>query len=151
MAGRGSGGSTRTHEGGGAPYDLIASVNANLPLDAVILFKNTGAQLSLWARETVPSDVVTVMASTLLASAEVLLEHFGDARPSSFVLETERRSILFHRVDAQVTLALVAPKSMPASQLRAEASRLARAVRNAEASPASTAPEGIRVRRSRSP
>jgi len=130
----------------GAPYNLLASVNTDLPIDAAILFKNTGAQLAIWTRTPVAPDVVSVMASTLLASTEVLLENFGDVHPASFVVETDRRCILFDRVDSQVILALVAPISVSRVQLREEAERLADAVRGAETatSPRSTDPAKVR-------
>ncbi len=119
-----------------------------MPIDAVILFKNTGAQLALWTRTPVPSDVVTVMSSTLLASTEVLLENFGDVRPASFVVETDRRCVLFHRVDSQIVLALVAPRSVARGQLREEAERLAKAVRDAEPPSAPGSTDGMKVRKS---
>ncbi len=104
-----------------------------MPLDAAVLFKSTGAQLAAWTREAVASDVVTVMASTLLASTEVLLENLGDVRPASFFVETDHRCILFHRIDSQVILALVAPKSVARGQLREEADRLVKRIQNAGA------------------
>ena len=127
------------------PFDLLSSIDPTVPLDGVVLIKNTGAQLALWTRTSVPSDVVTVMASTLLASADMILETFGEPRPSSLVVESDRRCIFFQRYDAQVTLVLIAPRSLPRSQLRDEAYRITKSLRRTEAS-ASPPSERIRVR-----
>ena len=123
------------------PLAVLSAIDPTVPLDAVVLFKRTGAQLALWTRNPVPSDVVTVMASTLLASAETILETLGDARPTSLTVETDRRRILFTRIDSQVALALVAPKTLAEAALRSEAYRLAQALKDAKA------PETVSVER----
>lgn len=116
------------------PLAVLSAIDPTLPLDAVVLFKHTGAQLALWTRNPVPSDVVTVMASTLLASAETILETPGDARPTSLTVETDRRRILFTRIDSQVALALVAPKTLTEGALRDEAYRLAHTLKDVKPS-----------------
>ena len=123
------------------PLAVLSAIDPTVPLDAVVLFKHTGAQLALWTRNPVPSDVVTVMASTLLASAETVLEALGDARPTSLTVETDRRRILFTRIDSQVALALVAPKTLAEAALRSEAYRLSQALKDAKA------PETVSVER----
>jgi len=72
------------------PVALLSAIDPDLPLDAVVLFKDTGTQLALWTRNPTPPDVVPVMASTLLASAESVLESIGDERPRTVTVETDR-------------------------------------------------------------
>src|SRR3990172_7506700 len=128
---------------------VLSAIDPTAPLDAFVLFKRTGAQLALWTRNPVPSDVVTVMASTLLASAETILETLGDARPTSLTVETDRRRILFTRIDSQVALAIVAPKTLTEGALRSEAYRLAQALKDVTPAEPSTG-ERMSVQTSRS-
>jgi len=110
------------------PVALLSAIDPDLPLDAVVLFKDTGTQLALWTRNPTPPDVVPVMASTLLASAESVLESIGDERPRTVTVETDRRRILLQRIDSQIALALVGSKTLSEGALRDEAFRLARAI-----------------------
>jgi predicted regulator of Ras-like GTPase activity (Roadblock/LC7/MglB family) len=122
---------------------LIGAIDPTLSLDAVVLFKDTGAQLAIWTRDPTSPEVVTVMASTLLGSAETLLESLGDVRPTSFMLETDRRRVLLQRTDAGMALALVASKIVSEATLHAEAYRLASVVRSVRLK--ETSPRGDRV------
>ncbi|MGQ0797408.1 MAG: roadblock/LC7 domain-containing protein [Methanobacteriota archaeon] len=131
------------------PTTFLSAIDPDLPLDAVVLFKDTGAQLALWTRNPTPPDVVTVMASTLLASAETVFETIGDGRPRALTVETDRRRILVQRIDSQVVLALVASKAFPEGSLKDEANRLSRAVGSAMP-PAREASTGMPLRASRS-
>ena len=114
---------------GQAWEDIVSLPSTREPdgsLEAAILFKRTGALLSAWTRAPVAQDVVTVMAATLLGSVQTLIEAIGDASPASVILETDLRRILVAKVDSQVALLLVAPKSVSQSTLRQSARRILR-------------------------
>src|SRR5438094_149323 len=52
------------------PIDLSSVVESREPLEAVLLITRTGTQLGTWTRNSVPVDVLSVMAATLVGSIE---------------------------------------------------------------------------------
>jgi len=59
------------------PIDLSSVVESQQPLEAVLLITRTGAQLGAWTRNSVPIDVLSVMAATLVGSIETLMTALG--------------------------------------------------------------------------
>ena len=63
------------------PIDLSSVVESQQPLEAVLLITRTGAQLGAWTRNSVPIDVLSVMAATLIGSIETLMTALGASSP----------------------------------------------------------------------
>lgn len=106
------------------PTALLSAIDLDGPLDAMLLLKRTGAQLAVWTRDPAPLDVLTVMAATLLGSLNMMMEALGEPNPQTAVIDTDVRRMLAARVDSQVALFLIAPRTTSESALREEAQRL---------------------------
>ena len=102
-----------------APIDLSSAVGSQEPLEAVLLITRTGAQLGAWTRNSVPVDVLSVMAATLVGSIETLMTALGAASPREVSLMIDGRRVFVSKVNAQVVLVIVAAGGMTEVALRA--------------------------------
>src|SRR5439155_20963546 len=94
------------------PVDLSSVVESHEPLEAVLLITRAGTQLGAWTRNTVPVDVLSVMAATLVGSIETLMTALGASRPHEVSLITDGRRVFLTKVNAQVVLVIVAAGAM---------------------------------------
>jgi len=101
------------------PIDLSSAVGSQEPLEAVLLITRTGAQLGAWTRNSVPIDVLSVMAATLVGSIETLMTALGAASPREVSLMIDGRRVFVSKVNAQVVLVIVAAGGMTEVALRA--------------------------------
>src|SRR2546426_2366181 len=90
------------------PIDLSSVVESQQPLEAVLLITRTGAQLGAWTRNSVPIDVLSVMAATLVGSIETLMTALGASSPREVYLMIDGRRVFVSKVNAQVVLVIVA-------------------------------------------
>src|SRR3989442_2089863 len=100
------------------PIDLSSAVGSQEPLEAVLLITRTGAQLGAWTRNSVPIDVLSVMAATLVGSIETLMTALGAASPREVSLMIDGRRVFVRRVNAQVGLVIVAARGENRGGLR---------------------------------
>lgn len=96
----------------------------HVAIDAILFLKRTGVPIAVWTREPIPSEVVTVMAATMLSSIDTLMTVFGGKRPENVVVETDGRRILSRALDSSAILVIVAPLATRVHILRKEARRL---------------------------
>src|SRR6266571_4307753 len=101
------------------PIDLSSVVESQQPLEAVLLITRTGAQLGAWTRNSVPIDVLSVMAATLVGSIETLMTALGASSPREVSLMIDGRRVFVSKVNAQVVLVIVAAGGMTEVALRA--------------------------------
>jgi len=101
------------------PIDLSSVVESQQPLEAVLLITRTGAQLGAWTRNSVPIDVLSVMAATLIGSIETLMTALGASSPREVSLMIDGRRVFLSKVNAQVVLVIVAAGAMTEVALRA--------------------------------
>jgi predicted regulator of Ras-like GTPase activity (Roadblock/LC7/MglB family) len=101
------------------PIDLSSVVEFQEPLEAVLLITRTGAQLGAWTRNSVPVDVLSVMAATLVGSIETLMTALGASSPREVSLMIDGRRVFVSKVNAQVVVVVVAAASMTEVALRA--------------------------------
>src|SRR3989441_1050249 len=101
-----------------APIDLSSAVGSQEPLEAVLLITRTGAQLGAWTRNSVPVDVLSVMAATLVGSIETLMTALGAASPREVSLMIDGRRGFRGKGNAQVVLVIVAAGGMTDVALR---------------------------------
>src|SRR3989442_4286072 len=101
------------------PIDLSSAVGSQEPLEAVLLITRTGAQLGAWTRNSVPIDVLSVMAATLVGSIETLMTALGAASPREVSLMFDGRRVFVSKVNAQGLLAILAAGGVAEEALRA--------------------------------
>jgi predicted regulator of Ras-like GTPase activity (Roadblock/LC7/MglB family) len=101
------------------PIDLSSVAVSQEPLEAVLLITRTGAQLGAWTRNSVPVDVLSVMAATLVGSIETLMTALGASSPRDISLMIDGRRVFLSKVNAQVVLVIVAAAGMTEVALRA--------------------------------
>src|SRR5438128_8052923 len=94
------------------PADRSAVVESHEPLEAVLLITRAGTQLGAWTRNTVPTDVLIVMAATLVGSIETLLTALGASSPHEISLIIDGRRVFLTKVNAQVVPVIVAAGTM---------------------------------------
>src|SRR5437016_8781440 len=88
------------------PIDLSSVVESREPLEAVLLITRTGTQLGTWTRNSVPVDVLSVMAATLVGSIETMMTALGASSPHEVSLMIDGRRVFMSKVNAQVVLVI---------------------------------------------
>jgi len=110
------------------PVDLSSILEAEEPIEAVLLITRTGAQLGAWTRNTVPLEVLTVMAATFLGSIETLLAALGGTSPQEVSMVVDSRRVLAAKLNAQVVIVFVAGGQMAEGDLRTAMRRIVKAL-----------------------
>lgn len=110
------------------PIDLSSVVESNEPLEAVLVITRTGAQLGAWTRNSVPVDVLSVMAATLVGSIETLMAALGASSPQEVSLVIDGRRVLVRKVSHQVVVVVVAASGMTDLALRATARQIVKSL-----------------------
>src|SRR5213593_3177786 len=64
-----------------ASLSFLSAIDTEGGLDAVLFLRRTGSVLASWTRDGIRLDVVSVMAATMLASVDTIIEALGG--PSS--------------------------------------------------------------------
>ncbi|HLE55186.1 MAG TPA: roadblock/LC7 domain-containing protein [Thermoplasmata archaeon] len=106
------------------PPDFFASIETTGPLEAAILLKRNGQSLAAWTKRSIPLEVITVMAATMLGSLETLVETLGESTPESLSITTGKTRIFLQKLEPAAALVLVAHASVSETQLRDTARRL---------------------------
>ena len=60
-----------------AALSFLSAIDTERGLDAVLFVRRTGLVLASWTREGTRLDVVSVMAATMLASVDTIIESVG--------------------------------------------------------------------------
>ncbi len=68
--------------------------------------------LASWTRDGIRLDVVSVMAATMLASVDTIVEALGGPSSRSISIASGDRQIIATKVGSQAFLFVVAPKSV---------------------------------------
>ena len=110
------------------PIDLSSVVESREPLEAVLLITRTGTQLGTWTRNSIPVDVLSVMAATLVGSIETMMTALGASSPHEVSLMIDGRRVFVSKVNAQVVLVIVAAGGMTEVALRATMRQIVKAL-----------------------
>jgi predicted regulator of Ras-like GTPase activity (Roadblock/LC7/MglB family) len=103
---------------GGLPLDaLLEDVEATAGLDVAILLTRTGEVLAGGARGGLRPDVIGVMAATMTASVDTLLEELRVRRPDLLLVEAGGRRFVVSRTGDDNLLVLAAPSTSSKRQL----------------------------------
>src|SRR6267143_2446068 len=93
-----------------AALSFLSAVKPDLGLDAVLLLRRTGLVLASWTREGIRHDIVGVMAATMLASIDTIIETLGGSTPRSVSIESDQHQMVATKVNSKSFLVLIAPK-----------------------------------------
>jgi predicted regulator of Ras-like GTPase activity (Roadblock/LC7/MglB family) len=93
-----------------AALSFLSAVKPDLGLDAVLLLRRTGLVLASWTREGIRHDIVGVMAATMLASIDTIIETLGGSTPRSVSIESDQHHMVATKVNSKSFLVLIAPK-----------------------------------------
>jgi len=95
-----------------AALSFLSAIDTERGLDAVLFVRRTGLVLASWTREGTRLDVVSVMAATMLASVDTIIESIGGPTPEEISVDTESHQIVATKVNSRAFLVVIAPKSV---------------------------------------
>jgi len=93
-----------------AALSFLSAVDTDLGLDAVLFLRRTGLVLASWTREGIRLDIVSVMAATMLASIDTIVETLGGSLPKSVSVDSGQHQMVATKVDGKAFLVVIAPK-----------------------------------------
>jgi len=73
-----------------AALSFLSAIDPERGIDAALFLRRTGLVLASWTREGIRLDVVSVMAATMLASIDTILEALGGSASESVAVEGGR-------------------------------------------------------------
>ena len=101
-----------------ASLSFLSAIDTDGGLDAVLFLRRTGSVLASWTRDGIRLDVVSVMAATMLASVDTIVEALGGPSSRSISVASGDRQIIATKVGSQAFLFVVAPKSVSQRYVR---------------------------------
>jgi predicted regulator of Ras-like GTPase activity (Roadblock/LC7/MglB family) len=101
-----------------AALSFLSAIDPERGLDAALFVRRTGLVLASWTREDIRLDVVSVMAATMLASVDTIIEAIGGHASQVVSLETDEHQIVATKVDSKAFLIVIAPKTVHRSVIR---------------------------------
>lgn len=119
-----------------ASLTFLSAIDTESGLDAVLFLRKTGAVLASWTREGIRLDVVSVMAATMLASVDTIVEALGGPSSRSITVTSHDRQIVATKVGSQAFLFVIAPNSVSAKYVRTTVRRLVERLTTASAATA---------------
>lgn len=128
-----------------ASLSLLSAIDPESELEAVLFLRRTGIVLASWTARGIPTDVLTVMAATMLASIETMVGALGSRGSDSVRVETDDRRILSTKVGSQSFLVVIAPKDVSPEYLQTVSGVLGERLGSAKS--AGPAPQQISDRR----
>src|SRR5438477_5192782 len=101
-----------------AALSFLSAIDPERGLDAVLFLRRTGSVLASWTRDGIRLDVVSVMAATMLASVDTIIEALGGPSSRSISVASGDRQIVATKVGSQAFLFVVAPRSVSQRYVR---------------------------------
>src|SRR5438128_9102200 len=95
-----------------ASLSFLSAIDTDGGLDAVLFLRRTGSVLASWTRDGIRLDVVSVMAATMLASVDTIVEALGGPSSRSISVASGDRQIVATKVGSQAFLFVVAPRTV---------------------------------------
>src|SRR5207245_9473651 len=93
-----------------ASLSFLSSIDTEGGLDAVLFLRRTGSVLASWTRDGIRLDVVSVMAATMLASVDTIIEALGGPGSRTISVANGERQTIATKVGPQALLILVAQR-----------------------------------------
>jgi len=101
-----------------ASLSFLSAIDTEGGLDAVLFLRRTGSVLASWTRDGIRLDVVSVMAATMLASVDTIVEALGGPSSRSISVTSGDRQIVATKVGSQAFLFVIAPKTVSQRYVR---------------------------------
>lgn len=95
-----------------ASLSFRSAIDPDSGLDAALFVRRTGLVLASWTREGVRLEVVSVMAATMLASIDTIVETLGAPTPKSAWVDSGGYHMAATKVGSQAFLVVIAPKKV---------------------------------------
>ncbi len=76
-----------------AALSFLSAIDPERGIDAALFLRRTGLVLASWTREGIRLDVVSVMAATMLASIDTILEALGGSASESVARSAVRKTV----------------------------------------------------------
>src|SRR5256712_11340558 len=92
-----------------ASLSFLSSIDTEGGLDAVLFLRRTGSVLASWTRDGIRLDVVSVMAATMLASVDTIVEALGGPSSRSISATSGDRPIIATTLSSQAVPFPLAP------------------------------------------
>src|SRR5467141_23516 len=73
---------------------FLSAIDTDRGLDAALFVRRTGLVLASWTREGIRLDVVSVMAATMLASVDTIIESIGGSASDTISVDTDTHQIV---------------------------------------------------------
>src|SRR2546423_13443100 len=94
-----------------AALSFLSGIDPDLGLDAALFVRRTGLVLSSWMREGIRLDVVSVMAATMLASVDTIIESVGGPTPDGIAIDKDAHGIVRYTVNSRAVPGATAPNT----------------------------------------
>ena len=107
-----------------ASLSFLSSIDTEGGLDAVLFLRRTGSVLASWTRDGIRLDVVSVMAATMLASVDTIIEALGGPSSRSISVTSGDRQIIATKLGSQAFLFVIAPRNVSQRYVRKAAREL---------------------------
>jgi predicted regulator of Ras-like GTPase activity (Roadblock/LC7/MglB family) len=101
-----------------AALSFLSAIDPERGIDAALFLRRTGLVLASWTREGIRLDVVSVMAATMLASIDTIVEALGGSTSGSVIVESGDRQIVAAKVGSKAFLVVIARKSVSRTVVR---------------------------------
>src|SRR5881296_3316541 len=108
-----------------ASLSFLSAIDTDGGLDAVLFLRRTGSVLASWTRDGIRLDVVSVMAATMLASVDTIVEALGGPSSRSISVMSGDRQIVATKLGSQAFLFVVAPRAVSQRYVRKAVRELA--------------------------
>src|SRR5438445_13781333 len=92
-----------------ASLSFLSAIDTEGGLDAVLFLRRTGSVLASWTREGIRLDVVSVMAATMLASLDTIVEALGGPSSRSISVASGDRPLRATKLRSQAVVSRAAP------------------------------------------
>lgn len=130
-----------------ASLSFLSAIDPDRGLDAALFLRRTGLVLASWTSERIRLEVVSVMAATMLASIDTIIEALGGPIPKSVFVDSGDRQIASTKVGSQAFLVVIAPKTVSRGVVRDTVRELVAHLTTASKAPPRKTKESARVQR----
>ena len=95
-----------------ASIAFLSAIEPNTGLDAILFLRRTGSVLASWCADGVPTEIVSVMSATMLASIDTIVEALGGPTSKSISVSAGDHQLVASKIGSQAFLCVIGPSSM---------------------------------------
>src|SRR2546421_13072173 len=101
-----------------AALSFLSAIDTDRGLDAVLFVRRTGLVLASWTREGIRLDVVSVMAATMLASVDTIIESIGSPTSEEISVDTGSHQIFTAKATSGIFALVLPPNPVIPARVR---------------------------------